>query len=187
MTPQSSRPRRSPQPGRPPRPRTRPDVDAPDGAGPRARTRGHDERGDYALFIAVIATAMIVFGSIAYDAPRLNAARHDTLHFANEAARVAAVTIASGGTIAQAEQAALDRLSKNNLIYGEPVIPDPDFLECVGNRVQVTVWSRYRFRSALSLARAGQDIRAQAGAEAYLSLPSGQESPLTYAGECPLI
>ena len=181
MTPQTSRPR------------MRADADAPpgrtipDGPGPRAQTRSRGERGDYAVFIAVIASAMILFGSIAYDAPRLNAARHDTLHFANEAARVAAITIASGGTIAQAEQAALDRLSKSDLIYGEPVIPDPDFLQCVGNRVQVTVWSRYRFRSALSLAMAGQDIEAQAAAEAYLSLPSGEESPLTYAGECPLL
>ena len=179
MTPQSARPRMWS------RLRTRSSVDALDGAGQRAR--GRDERGDYAIFIAVIATALIVFGSIAYDAPRLNAARHDTLHFANEAARVAAITIASGGTIEQAEQAALDRLSKNNLIYGEPVIPDPDFLQCVGNRVQVTVWSKYRFRSALSLASTGQDIEAQASAEAYLALPSGEESPLTYAGECPLI
>ena len=117
---------------------------------------------------------------------RLSAARQDAVHFARDAARVAAVTIASGGTLEQAQQAALDRLAKNSLIYGEPVVPDPDFLQCVGTRVQVTVWSRYRFRSALSLASTGQDIRAQGAAEAILSQPSGEHSPINYAAECPL-
>ena len=145
-----------------------------------------DERGDYSVFIAVIAAALIVFGGIAYDAPRLSAARQDAVHFARDAARVAAVTIASGGTLEQAQQAALDRLAKSQLIYGEPVVPDPDFLECVGTRVQVTVWSRYRFRSMLSLASAGQDIRAQGAAEAFLKQPSGEHSPINYASECPL-
>ena len=63
----------------------------------RWRARTDDQRGDYAIFIAVIASALLLFGGIAYDAPRLTAARQDALHAANEAARVAAATVASGG------------------------------------------------------------------------------------------
>ena len=42
--------------------------------------------------------------------PRLTAARQDALHAANEAARVAAATIASGGTVDDARTAAEERV-----------------------------------------------------------------------------
>ncbi|MCY4421452.1 MAG: hypothetical protein OXC06_00125, partial [Acidimicrobiaceae bacterium] len=114
----------------------------------RTRTgRAGDERGDYAIFIAVIAAALLLFGSIAYDAPRLIAARQNALHEANEAARVAAATIAAGGTVDQARSAAEDRLSKSLPLYGQPVaLAD---LECVGTLAQVTVVTNYVFRGAV--------------------------------------
>ena len=74
---------------------------------------GHrDDRGVYAPFIAIIAVALILLSSIAYDAPRIIAARQDVAHAASEAARVAAVTIASGGSLADARRAAEERVLK---------------------------------------------------------------------------
>lgn len=146
--------------------------------------RARDERGDYAVFIAVIASALLLLGGLAYDGPRLIAARQDALHSANEAARVAAATIASGGTLEQATEAAQNRLDQTGLIYGQDVLVAR--VDCVGSRVQVTVVSRYLFRSALGLARDWQPIEATAAAEARLVLPSKEFSTLTYLGECPL-
>ncbi|MDE0652026.1 MAG: hypothetical protein OXI26_00030 [bacterium] len=143
-----------------------------------------DERGAFAPFIAIIAAAMLFLGGIAYDAPRLTAARQDALHAANEAARVAAATIASGGTVADAELAAGDRLRTDPLIYGEAV--QLASLDCVGSRVQVTVESGYAFRSTLRVLRNRQPIEATAAAEAYLVLPDDSPSELKYLGECPL-
>ncbi len=152
---------------------------------PRPRlTRAGDQRGSYAIFIAVIASALLLFGGLAYDAPRLNAARQDALHKANEAARVAAVTVASGGTIDQARQAAEDRMARSPLIYGQDI--HVVAVDCVGSRVQVTVATRYIFRSALAAVRSWQTIEAVGAAEAYLVLPSDETSTLHYLGECPL-
>ena len=150
----------------------------------RALARADDQRGNYAIFIAVIASALLLFGGIAYDAPRLNAARQDALHSANEAARVAAVTVASGGTIDQARRAAEDRMSRSPLIYGEDV--HVVLLDCVGSRVQVTVASGYVFRSALAAVRPRQLIEAVGAAEAYLVQPGDKASTLHYLGVCPL-
>ena len=149
-----------------------------------ARSRAGDQRGSYAVFVAVIASALMLFGGIAYDAPRLNAARADALHKANEAARVAAATVASGGTIDQARQAAEDRMSRSPLIYGQDI--HVVLLDCVGSRVQVTVASRYVFRSALAAVRPRQLIEAVGAAEAYLVEPSDEVSTLHYLGVCPL-
>ena len=149
-----------------------------------AARRGRDERGDYALFIAVIASVLLLFGGMAYDGPRLMAARQDALHAANEAARVAAATVASGGTLTQARQAVQDRLDATGLIYGETVTIDS--LDCVGNRVQVSVSTGYVFRSAIAVARARQPIEAVGAAEARLVLPNDEISTLHYLGECPL-
>ena len=152
----------------------------------RTRTgRAGDERGDYAIFIAVIAAALLLFGSIAYDAPRLIAARQNALHEANEAARVAAATIAAGGTVDQARSAAEDRLSKSLPLYGQPVaLAD---LECVGTLAQVTVVTNYVFRGAVLGAGIGrQTIEASGAAEAFLALPGNQRSGLSHLGECPL-
>ncbi len=169
-----------------PRPDARPVGDDRPRRGPRLRRwlrgRADDERGDFAIFIAVIASALLVFGGIAYDAPRLNAARQDALHKAGEAARVAAATVAGGGTVEQARQAVEDRTTP--LVYGADVEILP--ISCVGSRVEVTVVSGYAFRSVLAAARGWQTIVATAAAEATLVLPSGEPSPLNYLGECPL-
>lgn len=150
----------------------------------RPRRRADDERGAYAVFIAVITSALVFFGGLAYDAPRLNAARQDALHSANEAARVAAATVASGGTLAQARTAAEERMSRTRLIYGQEI--HVAFLDCVGSRVQVTVITGYFYRSVIGLARPRQPIEAVGAAEARLVLPSDEISTLHYLGECPL-
>jgi hypothetical protein len=150
-----------------------------------ARARAGDERGDYAIFIAVIASALLLFGSIAYDAPRLIGARQNALHEANEAARVAAATIAAGGTVEQAEEAARDRLDRSLALYGQPVALAR--LDCVGSLVQVSVVTNYVFRGAVLGAGIGrQTIEARGAAEAILVLPGNQSSDLTHLGECPL-
>ena len=146
--------------------------------------RAGDERGDYAVFIAVIASALLFLGGIAYDGPRVYAARQDALHAANEAARVAAATIAGGGTLAQARAAAEERVARTDLIYGQDVLVAT--VDCVGNRVQVGVITGYVYRSVLALARSRQPIAANGAAEAVLVLPSGEESELNHLGECPL-
>lgn len=150
----------------------------------RWRLARDDQRGAFAQFIALIAAAMLFLGGIAYDAPRLTAARQDAVHAANEAARVAAATIASGGTVDDAETAAEDRLAKSRLIYGQPI--SVAGLDCVGSRVQVTVVSRYIYRSTLRILRVVQPIAAVGAAEAYLVLPGDTRSQLGYLGECPL-
>lgn len=155
-----------------------------DGRPGRKRARRFDQRGDYAIFIAVIASALLLFGGIAYDAPRLNSARQTALHAANEAARVAAATVASGGTAQQAQQAAEGRMARSPLIYGQDVHVVK--IECVGSRVQATVATRYVFRSALAVLRSWQTVEAVGAAEARLVLPSDELSTLHYLGECPL-
>lgn len=167
-------------------------VEAVREAAPNSRRRRRStgvrvcgERGDYAVFIAVIAVALLVLGGLAYDGPRLIASRQDAAHAANEAARVAAVTIASGGTLQQAQAAAQNRVDQTALIYGENI--DLAFIECVGTRVQVTVLTAYRYRSAIGVARARQPIAAIGAAEAVLLLPDDQPSTLHHPGECPLI
>ena len=146
--------------------------------------RADDQRGAYTAFVAVITSALLLFGGLAYDAPRLNAARQDALHSANEAARVAAATVASGGTLAQARAAAEERMSGTRLIYGQEI--HVAFLDCVGSRVQVTVITGYYYRSVLGVARPRQPIEATGAAEAHLVLPSDEQSTLHYLGECPL-
>lgn len=150
----------------------------------RTVSRKHDERGVYASFIAIIASALMLLGAIAFDGPRLTVARQDAAHAANEAARVAAATIAGGGTVDDARIAAQQRLDKSRLIYGQPIALGD--IHCAGTRVQVTVVSNYIYRSALGLARDRQPIEAVGAAEAYLILPDRESSDLGYLGECPL-
>lgn len=143
-----------------------------------------DQQGVYAPFIAIIATSLLFLGSAAYDMPRLLAARQDALHSAFEAATVAAATIAAGGTIQQAEDAAQTRLDKSPLIYGEDIqLVDMD---CVGALVEVTVETGYVYRSVFVAIRERQDIQATGAAEARLILPSGEPAELSYLAECPL-
>ena len=142
-----------------------------------------DRRGVFAPFIAIIAVALLFLGGIAYDAPRLTAARQDALHAANEAARVAAATIASGGTVNDARTAAGRRLALQ-FIYGERVRLQS--LDCVGTRVQITVGTGYVYRSTMRIFRNRQPIVAIGAAEAYLVLPDDSRSELSYLGECPL-
>lgn len=148
------------------------------------RRRADDQQGTYAVFIAIIASALLFFGGLAYDAPRLNAARQDALHAANEASRVAAATIASGGTLGQARTAAEERMSRTRLIYGQDI--HVAFIDCVGSRVQTTIITGYYYRSVLGLIRDRQPIEAVGAAEALLVLPSDERSTLHYLGECPL-
>ena len=147
-------------------------------------SRTVDDRGAYASFIALIAAALIFLGGIAYDAPRLTAARQDALHAANEASRVSAAVIASGGTVQDARNAAEDRLAVSPLIYGQEILVSG--FECVGSRVQVTVITGYVYRSVMGLIRPRQPIEAIGAAEAYLVLPDDSPSDLKYLGECPL-
>ena len=172
--------------GDPPSFRRRPESIASGGRGSRRRfrSRADDERGAFAPFIAIIAASLLFLGGIAYDAPRLTAARQDAVHAANEAARVAAATIASGGTVEDARRAAGDRLARVPLIYWEAV--QLQSLDCVGTRVQITVVTGYVFRSAIRIIRARQRIVAIGAAEAYLVLPDDSPSELSYLGECPL-
>ena len=147
--------------------------------------RRDDQRGVYAPFIAVIASALLFLGGIAYDAPRITAARQDAVHAANEAARVAAITVASGGSLAEANDAAEDRLAAHPLIYGEEILLAD--LDCVGSLVQVEVVTGYILRSALAIVRNRQPIIARGAAEAILLTPHGAPEALDYLGECPII
>lgn len=148
------------------------------------QARSADERGDYAVFIAVIATMLLFFGSIAYEAPRVLAARSDALHYANEAARVAAATVASGGTLQDAREAAQTRVRRTTLIYGSEV--DVVTVECVGTRVEVDIVTDFLYRSVIGLFRQTQVITAKGAAEATLVLPSNTTSDFGYVAECAL-
>lgn len=143
-----------------------------------------DERGDYAIFIAVIASALLLFGGIAYDAPRLITARQHAVHNANEAARVAAATMAAGGTLEQARAAADDRMAAAGPLYGS--FTEVAALQCVGSLMEVTVLTSYVNRSALAVFRQEQQIAATGAAVAQLVGPHGQPSQLGYLPECPL-
>ena len=150
----------------------------------RTMGRSEDQRGDYAIFIAVIASALLLFGGIAYDAPRLITARQHAVHNANEAARVAAATVAAGGTFAQARQAADNRIEAVPPLYGEfTEIVD---MACVGSLVEITVGTRYSNRSALAVFRDVQPIFATGAAEAELVGPFGKPIAFGYLPECPL-
>lgn len=145
---------------------------------------GEDQRGDYAIFIAVIASALLLFGGIAYDAPRLITARQHAVHNANEAARVAAATVAAGGTLEQARAAADRRMAAAPPLYGAPT--GITRMECVGNLVEITVETSYRNRSALAVFRDEQQILATGAAEAELVGPFGEPIVFGYLPECPL-
>lgn len=158
---------------------------APCASAPSSKTLSGDERGVFAPFIALIAVALMMLGSIAYDAPRIIAARQDAFHAANEAARVAAVTIASGGSISDARKAAETRASQLPLIYGEKILIAS--VECVGARVEVLVVSGYIMRSILAAATPRRPIVARGRAEAVFLNPAGeQETRIKYLGECPI-
>ena len=143
-----------------------------------------DQRGDYAAFVAVIVVALLFLGGLAYDGPRIIAARQDAVHAANEAARVATATLASGGTIEQAHDAAQFRVDRTGLIYNQDI--HVIHLDCVGTRVEATIVSRYVYRSAVRVLRSRQTIAAVGAAEARLVLPSDEQSTLHYLGVCPL-
>lgn len=145
------------------------------------------ERGDFAMFIAVIAAALLVFGSIAYDAPRLISARQHAVTTANEAAKVAAATVAAGGTLDQAEEAAEQFVRQRGPRYRYPGAQISAVISgCAGSRVEVTVQTSYRNRSALAVFRQEMLILETGGAEAVLVGPSGQPEPLAHLPECPL-
>ena len=147
-----------------------------------------NERGVYAPFIAVITAALLLFGSIAYDGPRLNTVRQHAARQASEAARVAAATIAGGGTADEAEQAAVDRLAQSGHIYGQPTVLVN--FDCVGTTVEVLVYIDFYFRSVIGAAANPHRTSAEAAAEAYILLPSqvfdptAGEGGLKYLTEC---
>lgn len=149
--------------------------------------RASGERGDFAIFIAVIMTALLLLGSIAYDGPRLVAARQHVAHVATEVASVAATTIAAGGTLAQAEDAARVRLASEPVRHGQPI----DLLQfgCVGNQVGVVVGTAYRSRTALAVFRERHTIVARGAAETVLVGPGGIPAEAGFGGlpECPLL
>ncbi len=144
-----------------------------------------DDRGVFAPFVALIAVALMLLGSIAYDAPRIIAARQDAHHAASEAARVAAITIASGGSLVDATSAAENRMEQTPLVYGEKILVAS--VECVGSLVEVTVVSGYIMRSILAAAVPRRPIIARGSAEAVLIRPDGeQEQNIKHLGECPI-
>lgn len=154
--------------------------------GPDDRPVGpDDQRGVYAPFIAITAVALLFLGGIAYDAPRLTAARQDAAHAAHEAARVAAITVASGGSLSEARDVAEVRLGISPLIYGEEILLLE--MDCIGSWVEVTVVTGYVMRSALAIVRNRQPIIARGAAEAILLTPYGEPEVLDYLGECPII
>lgn len=144
------------------------------------------ERGDFAIFIAVMMTAVLLLGGIAYDGPRLIAARQHAAHLAAETANVAAATIAAGGTLAQAREAARLRLAKELPRDGQSV--DLVDLACVANRVEVAVLTIYESRSALAVFRDRHTVFARGAAETVLVGPDGVPAPIGYGylPECPL-
>ena len=144
-----------------------------------------DQRGDYAIFIAVIASALLLFGGIAYDAPRLITARQHAAHNASETARVAAATVAAGGTLAQARSSAEQRIAAIPHLYGADTTLAS--VRCVGTRVEVTVSTYYINRSALAVFRSAMPILANGAAEAVLIGPYGESVPLGYLPECPIV
>lgn len=143
-----------------------------------------DERGDFAIFIAVIATALLLFGSIAYDAPRLMTARQQSVHTANEAARAAAAVVAAGGTLAQAENAARQTVLNRPPLYGAS--STFEHLACTGSRVEATISTWYANRSPLAVFRSRQPIVTEGAAEAVLTGPDGREMLLSHLPECAL-
>lgn len=150
----------------------------------RREERGGGERGDFAIFIAVIMVALLLLGGIAYDGPRLIATRQHAAHTAAEAARVAAATIAAGGTPAQARTASETRLSKEPLRYGEPI--GLVSFGCAANRVEVVVGTAYRARSALAVLRDSHPVTARGAAETVLVGPDGAPALDAHLPECPL-
>lgn len=143
-----------------------------------------DRRGVFASFFAIITTSLLVLGSVAYDAPRLLAARQDAVHSAFEAANIAAATVASGGTIQEAREVVQQHLDNDPLIYGQSI--QIDSFACVGTRVELTISSSYEYRSVFAAVRPVQPILATGAAEAVLVLPSGEHTALNYLSECPL-
>lgn len=145
------------------------------------------ERGDFAIFIAVIMASLLLLGGIAYDGPRLIATRQHAAHLATEAASVAAATIAAGGTLAQAQEAARLRLASEPRRDGQPV--DLLHLDCVANRVEASVVTAYQSRTALAVFRDSHAVIARGAAETVLVGPDGVPASVGYGylPECPLL
>ena len=143
-----------------------------------------DERGDYAIFFAVIATALLIFSSVAIEAPRLIAARQHAVFTANDAARVAAATVAAGGTIGDARELAAERVKSLPQPYGG--VAELNSMRCTGNHVEVTVLAWYRARTVIGVYRSLWQIVALGAAEAVLVGPDGNPAQLAYLPECPL-
>ena len=143
-----------------------------------------DQRGDYAIFFAVIATALLIFSGVAIEAPRLIAARQHAVFVANDAARMAAATVAAGGTLAQAEDAATDRIEKFPQPYGGWA--EFNSMRCTGNHVEVTMLVWHRARTLIGVYRSLWQIVAVGAAEAVLVGPDGDAVELAYLPECPL-
>ncbi len=146
--------------------------------------REQSERGSFAIFIAVIVVAMLLFGGLAFDAPRLISARQHAAHTAGEAARIASSTVAAGGTLTQAREVASKFVADTPPLYGAQTVAGG--IVCVGTRVEVTVYSSYVNRSALAVFRRRMPVSATASAEAVLKGPDGSDSPLSLLPECPL-
>ena len=143
-----------------------------------------DQRGDYAIFFAVIATGLLLFSMVAIEAPRLITSRQHAVFTANDAARVAAATIAAGGTVEQAEIAAEDRVEDFPQPYG--ALAEFNSMRCTGNHVEVTVLVWYRAKTLIAVYRDLWQIVAIGAAEAVLVGPDGEASELAYLPECPL-
>ena len=146
--------------------------------------RRQDERGTYAIFFAVVATALLIFSNVAIEAPRLITSRQHAVFTANEAARVAAATVAAGGTMKDAEDAATRRVEAFPQPYGVEI--DFNSMRCTGNHVEVTLLAWYRARTVIAVYRSLWQIVAIGAAEAVLVGPDGKAAELAYLPECPL-
>lgn len=158
-----------------------------------------DERGDFAVFIAVIAAALLLFGSIAYDAPRLISARQHAVHVANEAAGIAAATVAAGGLVGLECKSDPRTQSPSDVCKAALSVVDgtlPPYganfevvsLRCTGNRVEVTIETWYSNRSPLGVFRDRVPIAATGAAQAVMTGPDGKPATLkNLLPECLLV
>lgn len=143
-----------------------------------------DERGDYAIFFAVIATALLIFSMVAIEAPRLITSRQHAVFTANDAARVAAATVAAGGTMEEAKDVVIKRIRSFPQPYGVEIRYNS--MRCTGNHVEVTLLAYYRAQTVLTVYRSLWQIVAVGAAEAVLVGPDGNPAELAYLPECPL-
>ena len=146
-------------------------------------SRSRDDRGAYTMFIAIVVGALAMLASVAYDVPRLITARQHAAQTASETARVAAATIAAGGTLEEARAAATERAGAFPQPFGAQAHLGE--MRCVGGQVETTLLTSYDNKSALGIFRDTQIIQASGAAKATIVGPDGEELALGTLPQCP--